>query len=79
MRTVGTTVGTTLAPPDDRKWFVLLTAAAMGVLTFVLTALFDALAARRRRRVARSGPPTALPARTARRPETEERRTPVHS
>lgn len=73
MRTVGATL-----TPDDRKWFVFLMAATMGV-TFVLTALFDALAARRRRRDARSGPPTALPARTARRPETEERRTPVHS
>lgn len=71
---------TTLAP-DYRKRFALLLFAAMGV-TFVLTALFDALAPRRRGRRAYYGPPTALPTRTARRPEaeeTEEHRRPVHS
>ncbi|WP_327730864.1 hypothetical protein OG250_38935 [Streptomyces sp. NBC_00487] len=68
----------TTLTPDHRKRFALLLFAAMGV-TFVLTALFDALAPRRRGRHAHHEPPTALPTRPARGLGTKEHRAPVPS
>jgi hypothetical protein len=70
-------VRTTLTP-DHRKRLALLLFVAMGV-AFVLSALLDALAPRRRGRHAYHRPPTAMPTRPARGPGTKEHGAPVHS